>query len=148
MVLWCCPFCTFEFYITFILFCCVFLTFFSYFKEDIPFVFAYTLLNQYNYTKEEVSFTRTLLKYYKNFANFNNPNGNEMENCKIEHSHLNEVKSNLVNFVYEWPEFKILNNTKSNLQRAYIILKANKLQIAYNLRAEYCSFLNSYLPNI
>ena len=105
-------------------------------------------MDQYNYTEDEILFTRTLLTYYKNFANFDNPNGNEMENLKTEHTHVNEITSSLLNFIYEWPKFKVLNNSNNDLQRAYIILKANKLQIGYNLRAEYCSFLNSYLPNI
>ena len=62
------------------------------------------------------------------------------------------LKSNVIKFNYDkdfqlnlnkWPEFKIPNDTHSIMQRAYLKLNENKMQIDYNLRAEYCSFVNS-----
>ncbi len=58
----------------------------------------------------------------------------------------------LAQYIEPWPKFELFSSADSNLntdeQRAYLILNANKLEIGYNLRAEYCAFWGSFLPNL
>jgi hypothetical protein len=59
----------------------------------------------------------------------------------------------LAQYIEPWPKFELFSsadaaNLNTDEQRAYLILNANKLEIGYNLRAEYCAFWGSFLPNL
>ena len=118
--------------------------------DEVSFVFGEPLLPEFNYTESERAFTLKIFRYWSNFVRYSNPNGpdenflSNNENKEIN-SHINTTfKQN----IERWPKYEILFNSSHNYQKAYLILDANKIEIKYNLRAEYCGFWGTYLPNI
>ena len=51
-------------------------------------------------------------------------------------------------FIDTWPKYSIVSNSVEDYQRAYIVLNSEKVYVDYNLRAEYCTFWGSFLPNL
>jgi hypothetical protein len=47
-----------------------------------------------------------------------------------------------------WPKYQILANKEDDYQRAYLNLNSEKVFVDFNLRAEYCTFWGSFLPNL
>lgn len=67
------------------------------------------------------------------------------------HRMISDINSNtqtLKQSIEYWPKYEIYFNPLNDTQRAYLILDADKIEVNYNLRADYCSFWNSYLPNL
>ena len=56
--------------------------------------------------------------------------------------------ASLKTHIEPWPKFRVLFDAKNDRQKAYLELNAEKNTIGYNLRADYCSFWGSYLPNL
>ncbi len=101
-------------------------------------------------------FTRKLLKYWSNFARYDNPNGYQVE-IKNEHvisldkkepEKLNLTTLTLKQYIEPWPKYQVLFDSESNNQKAHLVLNAAQVEVGYNLRSDYCSFWNSYLPNL
>jgi acetylcholinesterase len=124
--------------------------------DEIQFVFGEPLYPQANFTEEEKVFTRKLLKYWSNFARYDNPNGYQVE-IKNEHvisldkkepEKLNLTTLTLKQYIEPWPKYQVLFDSESNNQKAHLVLNAAQVEVGYNLRSDYCSFWNSYLPNL
>jgi len=113
--------------------------------DEIQFVFGKPLYSQANFTEEEKVFTRKLLKYWSNFARYDNPNGcqdiKEQEKQKLATLTLEQS-------IEPWPKYQVLFDSETNDQKAHLILNAAQIKVDYNLRSDYCSFWNSYLPNL
>ena len=131
--------------------------------DEISFVFGEPFLPEFQYTESEKLFTRKLLKYWSNFARYNNPNGPQDEEIsnntyfiknsiipthKINKKYNNLKTSSLKQDIDHWPKFQVMFSSLNDTQRAFLHLDAKKIEVGYNLRAEYCSFWSSYLPNL
>lgn len=74
-------------------------------------------------------------------------------NKKVNKNHLNQnsnytLTQTLAQYIEPWPKYRILMDPNNDNQRAHIILNSDKIEIGYNLRAEYCAFWGSFLPNL
>lgn len=96
---------------------------------------------RYGFTRKERVFSRKLLKYWSNFVRYDNPNG-------LRKNVLNISTPTLKTYIEPWPKYRILFDHKNDRQKAYLELNADKNEIKYNLRADYCSFWGSYLPKL
>ena len=94
--------------------------------DEIPFVFGEPLTGQKNYSPEEILLSKKMIKYWSNFAKYQNPNGNEND--------LNTDDLEL------WPKFT--NNQE------FLVLNATEIKVDQNLRAEYCAFWYSLVPKL
>ncbi len=111
--------------------------------DEISFVFGEPLNPKKNFTDEEKVLTRKILKYWSNFARYSNPNGESNENLES----TSETKT-LSQYIEPWPKFKVVKNSTYDDQRAYLILNSKEISTGNNLRAEYCAFWGSFLPNL
>jgi acetylcholinesterase len=112
---------------------------------ELGYVFGVPLNENSNYSYPERLFTRKLLRYWTNFAKYNNPNDPRTSSCLG--CVLSQVLTQLFEFNLEdWPKYQIVAN--SDKQRAFLIMSSDMLKVDYNLRADYCEFWNSYLPSI
>ncbi|CAF0719879.1 unnamed protein product [Brachionus calyciflorus] len=136
--------------------------------DEISFVFGEPLCPEKNFTQSEKVLARKILKYWSNFARYSNPNGpsnpDEFYNENIifsddkSSSPKNKIDSNnnnnntltqtLMQPIEHWPKYEIQVNPNDDRQRAYITLNSEKIEVGYNLRAEYCAFWGSFLPNL
>ncbi|RMZ96447.1 acetylcholinesterase type 1 [Brachionus plicatilis] len=131
--------------------------------DEISFVFGEPLSPEKNYTYEEKILARKMLKYWSNFAKYSNPNGpvtkserglNKRQNLTIEievprTSSLEPVATQtLLQPIEYWPKYQVHFDPKDNNQRAHLTLNSEKVEIGYNLRAEYCAFWGSFLPKL
>jgi acetylcholinesterase len=107
--------------------------------DEISFVFGEPLNPSKNYTEEEKVLTRKILKYWSNFARYDDPNKNL--------NSLSKTKT-LSQYIEPWPKFKVIKNSTYDQHRAYLNLNSKEISIGYNLRAEYCAFWGSFLPNL
>lgn len=73
------------------------------------------------------------------------PGYNYINEFKATHGYTTQTFSQ---YIESWPKYRILNNHYDDYQRAYIILNSDKIDIGYNLRAEYCTFWGSFLPKL
>ena len=120
-----------------------------------------------------------MLKYWTNFAKYENPNGptpldQSINNYKsgqsfnnvsiLETSTINNnnnrqrnrnnsshriLTQTLNQQTESWPKYQILTtNKEDDYQRAYLNLNSEKVFVDFNLRAEYCTFWGSFLPNL
>ena len=119
--------------------------------DEISYVFGEPLLPEFNFTEPERTLSRKLLRYWSNFAKYNNPNGPEHN---IKH-HNEKIASNVTSTtnmkhsqLEHWPKYQVLFNSTHNHQKAYLILDANHIEVKHNLRAEYCAFWGSLITNI
>lgn len=146
--------------------------------DEISFVFGEPLYPELNYTYEEKILTRKILKYWSNFAKYSNPNGPTAADVgqsetdyyrtplkpsdrvlKTNRNHriqpqqqqqisgpvMTQTQSQIAEF---WPKYKIDMNPYSDEQRAYLELNSRKVEVGYNLRAEYCAFWGTFLPTL
>ena len=121
--------------------------------DEIQFVFGEPLLNASTFNEEEKVFTRKILKYWSNFARYDNPNGKSDQLGNNSPGSLRLISDTMNTFtlkqpIENWPKYEIIFSSQNDTQRAYIVLDANKIEVDYNLRADYCSFWNSYIPNL
>ncbi len=149
--------------------------------DEISFMFGEPINPELNYTMAEKILSRKMIKYWSNFAKYQNPNGPTIFEESLNHfnrfnlsnnsfnknidSHASSLKENyeikninisnnriltqtLNQFIETWPKYQISANKENDYQRAYINLNTEKIFIDYNLRAEYCTFWGSYLPNL
>ena len=61
---------------------------------------------------------------------------------------LNLTTLTLKQYIEPWPKYKVLYDPETDTQKAHLVLNAKKIEVAYNLRSDYCSFWNSYVPNL
>jgi acetylcholinesterase len=132
--------------------------------DEINFVFGEPIIPENNYTYSEKVLARKMLQYWSNFVRFENPNGPVSmpdehdsssfaplsediytESYKKNNGHKTQTFSQ---YIETWPKYRILNNQYDDYQRAYIILNSDKVEVDYNLRAEYCTFWGSFLPKL
>lgn len=121
--------------------------------DEIQFVFGEPLLNASTFNEEEKVFTRKILKYWSNFARYDNPNGKSDQLGNNSPGSLRLISDTMNTFtlkqpIENWPKYEIIFSSQNDTQRAYIVLDADKIEVDYNLRADYCSFWNSYIPNL
>ena len=118
--------------------------------DEISFVFGEPLNPVKNFTYGEKVLTRKIIKYWSNFARYGNPNGPDVNaNKKLVAQNSPKVMSKtLRQYTEHWPKFKVLKNSTLDEQRAYLILNADEVGVGFNLRAEYCAFWGSFLPNL
>lgn len=133
--------------------------------DEISFVFGEPLYPFMNFTKEERILARKILKYWSNFARYSDPNGPSQEvklqvnipsnkslvkpskpgRYYVDHSHSTPT---LNQYIEPWPKYRIVPSPDNDFQRAYLILNSEKIDVSYNLRAEYCTFWGSFLPTL
>ncbi|XP_034294938.1 cholinesterase [Pantherophis guttatus] len=89
---------------------------------EIEFVFGLPLERRINYTKAEEALSRSILKYWANFAKTGTPNGNQINGTR-------------------WPVF---TTTEQN----YLALSTNAATIQTKLRAQTCRFWNILFPKV
>lgn len=130
--------------------------------DEISFVFGEPLNQNKNFTVEEKVLSRKILKYWSNFAKYSNPNGPIVQNkknrdlnsrqnltFKISLPNLESVATQtLLQPIEYWPKYQVQFNSKNDDQRAHMTLNSEKIQVGYNLRADYCAFWGSFLPKL
>lgn len=142
--------------------------------DEISFVFGEPLYPELNYTYEEKILTRKILKYWSNFAKYSDPNGppNEAGRTSSDDYYRTPIKPSerlktvqsryranassspvmssqtMLQTAEFWPKYKIDMNPYSDEQRAYLTLNSRKVEVGYNLRAEYCAFWGTFLPTL
>ncbi|XP_015677101.1 cholinesterase [Protobothrops mucrosquamatus] len=89
---------------------------------EIEFVFGLPLERRVNYTKAEEALSRSILKYWANFAKTGTPNG----------SQINGIR---------WPIF-------TTAEQNYLALSTNAAKIQTKLRAQTCRFWNILFPKV
>ena len=67
---------------------------------------------------------------------------------KKEEEKLSLTTLALEQSIEPWPKYQVLFDSETNNQKAHLILNAAQIKVDYNLRSDYCSFWNSYLPNL
>ena len=103
--------------------------------------------------KEKITLTSSNINEFSVINESNNSNENKsIQTHKIIRNRPKITTQTLAQYIEPWPKFELFSSADSNLnseeQRAYLILNSNKLEIGYNLRAEYCAFWGSFLPNL
>jgi acetylcholinesterase len=117
--------------------------------DEIAFVFGEPIHPANNYTEGERVLAKKMLKYWSNFAKYNNPNGpTSSSQEEILRANMFYKTQTLSQRIEEWPRYEIKFNIERDQQRAYLILDAKGISSNYNIRAEYCSFWGSFLPNL
>ena len=92
--------------------------------------------------------------YTSNPSSNSNTNNNDdtdkksIQTHKIIRNRPRITTQTLAQYIEPWPKFELMQNANSDDQRAHLVLNSNKLEIGYNLRAEYCAFWGSFLPNL
>ncbi|XP_040284110.1 cholinesterase isoform X1 [Bufo bufo] len=89
---------------------------------EIEFVFGIPMHRRLNYTKEEEQLSRTVMKFWANFAKTGNPNGAQSQENR-------------------WPAFTLD-------EQHYLILDTEDLKTDQKMRAKQCRFWNKFYPNI
>ncbi len=83
-----------------------------------------------------------MLKYWSNFARYQNPNGQEKPTTP------NPTKT-LKQQIEPWPLHKVSkNDAEADKLRAFLNLNAEKVVTDFHLRAEYCAFWNELIPSL
>ncbi|KAF5303035.1 hypothetical protein FQR65_LT08364 [Abscondita terminalis] len=92
--------------------------------DEVAFVFGEPMVKDRGYSREEVQFSKRLMKYWSNFAKTGNPNKpSDISRCN-------------------WPAYK-LN------KRTYINLEANRCSTGVGgLRPKQCAFWRKFLPKL
>ena len=118
--------------------------------DEISFVFGEPLNPSKNFTQNEKVLTRKILKYWSNFVRYNNPNGfdGNSNSMLFEKNSPKVMTKTLDQKIEPWPKFKLIKNATNDEQKAYLILNSKEITVGFNLRAEYCAFWNSFLPNL
>lgn len=130
--------------------------------DEISFLFGEPLYSDMmNFTYSEKIFSRKLLKYWSNFVRYDDPNGPKklpnnhtqvnLNNGILIHKISNDIRRNTLTMrqkIEHWPKYEVKFDNERDEQRAFLILNANKIEVDYNFRAEYCSFWGSYLPSL
>ncbi|KAM6441941.1 cholinesterase isoform 1-T3 [Liasis olivaceus] len=89
---------------------------------EIEFVFGLPLERRVNYTKAEEALSRSMLKYWANFAKTGTPNGSQINGTR-------------------WPVFTMA-------EQNYLTLSTNAAKIRTKLRAQKCRFWNIFFPKV
>ena len=58
------------------------------------------------------------------------------------------ITQTLAQYIEPWPKYELVSNPNNDEQKAYLILNSEKVEVQHNLRAEYCAFWGSFLPNL
>ncbi|XP_056419168.1 cholinesterase [Hyla sarda] len=89
---------------------------------EIEFVFGIPMYRRLNYTKEEEILSRTVLRFWANFAKTGNPNGAQSQENR-------------------WPAFTLD-------EQHYLMLDTEDLKTDRKMRAKQCRFWNKFYPKI
>jgi acetylcholinesterase len=119
-------------------------------NDELPYVFGAPLNPQNNYTSNEVTLSKKMLKYWSNFAKYNNPN--DPLNTRPENQ---SIFSFIIQFLFQlfslklelWPKYQLNENVNlsslsllPNKEKAYLNIKLDGFITGYNLRNEYLNF--------
>ncbi len=122
----------------------------------IPFVFGAPLEYPYKYTLSEMQLSRKMLRYWSNFARYENPNGDvgAAGSTSFQSSDGQFCLTCLIQqFILDvtldkWPKYEFVNSDSGDRQRAFLELSASRMRTDFNFRAEYCAFWSSLVPKI
>ncbi|XP_075426730.1 cholinesterase [Ascaphus truei] len=89
---------------------------------EIEFVFGIPMYRKLNYTKEEETLSRSLMRYWANFAKTGNPNGAQSSENR-------------------WPAFTLD-------EQHYLILDTEESKTNRKMRAKQCRFWNKFYPKV
>ncbi|XP_005003514.1 cholinesterase isoform X2 [Cavia porcellus] len=89
---------------------------------EIEFVFGLPLERRVNYTKAEEILSRSIMKYWANFAKYGHPNGTQSNSSG-------------------WPVFK-------SIEQKYLTLNTESPRIYTKLRAQQCRFWTLFFPKV
>jgi len=94
--------------------------------DQMPFILGNPLNDSLKYTSSEKILSKSMLKYWSNFVQNDDPNGVDID---------------------IWPKYKIKNLTINESMKAYINLRS-PIQYGSSFKAEYCEFWNYYLRSL
>jgi acetylcholinesterase len=108
--------------------------------DELNFVFGEPIPSNSANSPSERVLSRKMIKYWSNFARFQNPNGNGTA-LGINTGTMNQSIEN-------WPLYTLPQNSSDTLTRGYVNLNAAGVVSAYNLRVDHCSLFNTLIPSL
>ncbi len=108
--------------------------------DDLNFVFGAPIPSISGNSASERVLSRKMIKYWSNFARFQNPNGNGTA-LSINTGTMNQSIEN-------WPLYTLPESSSDALTRSYVNLNAAGVVGGYNWRVDYCSLWNTLIPTL